>query len=401
MKEIQEFEKLSEFAPGQTFKNYKELCISLDIKQYKSGSKSYKLQLERLSLYCDYHKEGHRIIIDKIHDEPKRKISNKNLLVLTIEKAIIQELFKHTKENNGGSLIISKSGLMRKIGLYNHNCYYARLNPLQFAQHYGLDEEQTKDILSLNHRSGLYNITKAINNLKKQRLITTFDSLNLNYGMIETIKEDDIERAKNDITQVEIIQSELTERATEKQINYIMLVAERTILDKHGLDSIDDIYNLGFYFVYNIFYPEVMEFIHTNSLTSDDEEIRKLSNLHHYYKTIVINFEPSFIQTRHERLGSLTDKDKNILSQFMQLEQLSHYNDINERVDDLNQKQYIRNATTRHKKAIKNDDTKGNRHMNDYVDTTKRINCICYDADSKAYFVKGDKDIRKAKIIIN
>ena len=77
MKEIQEFEKLSEFAPGQTFKNYKELCNSLGIKQYKSGSKSYKLQLERLSLYCDYHKEGHKIIIDKIHNEPKKKVANK------------------------------------------------------------------------------------------------------------------------------------------------------------------------------------------------------------------------------------------------------------------------------------------------------------------------------------
>ena len=37
----------------------------------------------------------------------------------------------------------------------------------------------------------------------------------------------------------------------------------------------------------------------------------------------------------------------------------------------------------------------------DYVDTTKRINYICYDTDSKEYFVKGDKDIRKVKIIIS
>lgn len=39
--------------------------------------------------------------------------------------------------------------------------------------------------------------------------------------------------------------------------------------------------------------------------------------------------------------------------------------------------------------------------MNDYVDTTKRINHIYYDTDTKEYFVKGDKDIRKAKIVIN
>lgn len=39
--------------------------------------------------------------------------------------------------------------------------------------------------------------------------------------------------------------------------------------------------------------------------------------------------------------------------------------------------------------------------MNDYVDTTEKINNICYDTDSKYYFVKGDKDTRKAKNVIN
>ena len=63
-------------------KNHKALCELLGW-DFKQSTNSKNRQLNELSLYCDYHKEGHKIIIDKIHNEPKKKVANKNLLTLT------------------------------------------------------------------------------------------------------------------------------------------------------------------------------------------------------------------------------------------------------------------------------------------------------------------------------
>ena len=57
------FENLYE---GQVFKNYKDLCATLEITPTDGSSK--RAQFKDLDTYCEYHKEGHKIIIDEIFD---------------------------------------------------------------------------------------------------------------------------------------------------------------------------------------------------------------------------------------------------------------------------------------------------------------------------------------------
>lgn len=64
---------------GQTFKNYRELCLYLgeDIK----GGKSKELQIKRWQFAFDYHKDGNKIVIDKVKEKsvryPEKKGGNK------------------------------------------------------------------------------------------------------------------------------------------------------------------------------------------------------------------------------------------------------------------------------------------------------------------------------------
>jgi len=60
--------KISKLSEGMTFKNYKELCLFLDMP-IKSG-RSKQLQLSDLSRYFIYTKEGQKITITEIFKEP-------------------------------------------------------------------------------------------------------------------------------------------------------------------------------------------------------------------------------------------------------------------------------------------------------------------------------------------
>ena len=54
---------------GQTFKNWKEICEWFD---WKNICGTYKqARLKELSSLCEFHKEGNKIVIDKVYKTPK------------------------------------------------------------------------------------------------------------------------------------------------------------------------------------------------------------------------------------------------------------------------------------------------------------------------------------------
>lgn len=393
---------------GQEFKSYPAMCKFLGL-EVKTG-KARQLQLESIRCYFEFHKvdNGNKIIVDEVFNKSKTKVDKRNVFAKTIEKAVIEELFHHARANEDEPMIISKGGLMRKIELFNRNCYEARCNISAFAKRYKLDEKQVEDILSLNHRSGSDNLKKAIESLKKQRLITVDETLGLNFGKVKHYNSVDMELSKGDVQEAEVVEKTLIQYATQKQRDWIQLVAERSILDEFGLRTIDDVYGRGFKFAYGTFYPKVMKYIKEHCCNKgNSSEIRALVNLEHYYKVLVINFEPSFIIREHERLGSLTQDDKSLIQELMKSEELEQYLELGgactkHEVSILNQKRYLINAKTRHNKAIKNGSTQDNRHEASYLETAKRINDICYNHATKEYFTVGNKSsyqVKKEKIV--
>ena len=54
---------------GQVFKNYKELCAFMGWKIYNGDGKIR--QFKELTSLCNYHKQGHKIIIDNVFEIQK------------------------------------------------------------------------------------------------------------------------------------------------------------------------------------------------------------------------------------------------------------------------------------------------------------------------------------------
>lgn len=81
--------KIHKLHAGMIIKNYKELCAILEIK-IKSGN-SKMIQLKELSRFVQYHKEGFKIIIDKIYNVPKEKINNTNHYMAKYNNLLISE----------------------------------------------------------------------------------------------------------------------------------------------------------------------------------------------------------------------------------------------------------------------------------------------------------------------
>ena len=99
---------------NQTIKNYKELCKLLNIKQTSGYAKNK--QLEELQLYCNYHKDDHKFIIDKVIENPvitlDEILKNKNNKYITLLADIVLEYLYNQptelKELLSGKLIKKK-----------------------------------------------------------------------------------------------------------------------------------------------------------------------------------------------------------------------------------------------------------------------------------------------------
>lgn len=65
-------EILEILAKAKFFKSYKEMCKALSWKYYTGGN-SKKAQFKDLSCYCRYEKQGQKIVILEVFEEPKER----------------------------------------------------------------------------------------------------------------------------------------------------------------------------------------------------------------------------------------------------------------------------------------------------------------------------------------
>lgn len=103
---------LSDITPtlsvGQVFKNYKELCSTLQI-EVRDG-KSKRLQMQEVERFISLNKQGHKFIIAEIYPTPipknikenKRNSKYKNL----IEYQLIEGLYELTRNNENKNIVI-------------------------------------------------------------------------------------------------------------------------------------------------------------------------------------------------------------------------------------------------------------------------------------------------------
>jgi len=110
---------ISKLYEGMIIKNYKELCVILEIPV--KGGKGKQVQFKELERYCTYTKQGQKIIITEIFEIPLEKIDlrsegNNSKYVEHIQAQLLHTLSKA----EGHKYTITKNNLFESLGMVNH-----------------------------------------------------------------------------------------------------------------------------------------------------------------------------------------------------------------------------------------------------------------------------------------
>lgn len=205
---------INKLKTGQTFKNYKELCVELEWEIKKSVD-TKNAQFKTLSRYCKFSKMGHKIKIEEVYATPLPEIENrgKNSVYGNLIQLLISDLLAQCD----GHVSISRSKLMLTIGMIN--CNYSECRELiqKLSAYTGIDEKVIYDFYNTSSSSFKSVIETALNSLMDKRVIM--------YNKIIKVTEKD---------------QYSTRTATERELQLIMDI-EKSILEELGYKQISDV----------------------------------------------------------------------------------------------------------------------------------------------------------------
>ena len=280
------FENLHE---GQVFKNYKELCAALDIKP--AGGDSKVAQFKDLDTYCEYHKEGHKIIIDEIFDEMKPRKDKRFGSEYKEMKELILRLLLTSKESNRA--IFSKPALLEGLGAINGNYATGRMNQKELGEHLEIKTEYVNDFYNTTHSNLKSAIETNLNALKKDNLILWGHTImvckntpQIRLNELGEYKLDDYGRIVYEVRKN-------CRLATLDEKEFI-LKTEKQILNRMGYKNVGSVISHG----------RAEEFYDTVNLI-----LKNKCNINNYYKAYEIIFSREMIEKELEKY-SLDIEDK-------------------------------------------------------------------------------------------
>lgn len=181
--------KISNLHKGQIFKNYKELCQTLEIEPKKSGSNPYKAQFKELERYCFYHKEGQKIIIDIVFNEVKEKVDNRannkggnNIKYADdMEYLMLRLLNKFNTTDDIEPLGFSKNLLYANCGLINDNYKLAKGKTLHLSQLLNMPTQTINECFDYTTNKVWNTLRTTLNSLQRRALIKWGNGYNIVY----------------------------------------------------------------------------------------------------------------------------------------------------------------------------------------------------------------------------
>lgn len=288
---------ISNVKVGDTYKNYKELCIVLGEKTKTGNAK--KAQLKEWERFFKYEKEGNKFIITHVYDIPLPENNNKTKYIPTIEKLILDKVVQF---GNKGKVFISKSQLMQELKMINENYTFAKYKQLRLAKHMNISLEEVEEFYMTSDDLLKRNIEAALNSLRNQSLIFWTNAMTLCF--IETHAETNVknkikatkEEKTNEYNEntvsfsaIKPVSYQTFRKATKEEIELILQV-EKEILDKYNCKSISEIFKKG---LKNKFYKEVKEILFDTA------------NIYYYFNSYEIIANEKYIYSKWEELQEL------------------------------------------------------------------------------------------------
>jgi hypothetical protein len=226
---------------GQTFKNYKELCLELGLEVKKSVD-TKNAQFKELSRYCKFNKIGHKIIIEEVYEKPLPKTENrgKNSIYGNLIQLLICDLLAQCK----GHVSISKSKLMHTLGMVNRNYNECKEMVLKLSAYSDIDEKVIYDFYNTSSSSFKSIIETALNSLMDKRVIM--------FNKIIKIKELDKSYTRvateTELQTIMKIEKEILEELKYKQISAVRISKDWRKFKDKVTKSLHEQSNINFYY---------------------------------------------------------------------------------------------------------------------------------------------------------
>ncbi|MGJ9381512.1 hypothetical protein [Salipaludibacillus sp. CF4.18] len=259
--------KIENLSEGQILKNYNALCAELEVEPKKNNSK--KAQLKELDRFIEYYKEGHQIIISKIHKVPKEKVNNtgkSSVFAHIMEILILDYLIEKKKQ----TVVITRNGLLNHIQAINNNYRYCSENVPQLSKVENIEEKIIYDFYNTTNSNFRANFETVLKNLRNKSLIM--------YEQVKSIcTKDHIHRIANEEEKETILQCE---KEVLKEMGF----------NQH-LHSISDVRSS----------PRWKEF-----KNKFEKKLRQNSYIHHCYLSYKITVNRNYIEDEYEDIFNFT-----------------------------------------------------------------------------------------------
>lgn len=160
--------KIESLEIGQVFNKYGDLCSFLNIPEKKGKSKI--LQMEELQRFIKISREGHKIIIEEVYDEPLEKEVKERKVrpyVKPMETLLMHILLKQ----NQNKMIVSVSDLAKKMQMIhtNYNELYKDKNKI--SEELGVELGHIYDFIGTTNNAYTYAIETTLRNLENRNAI--------------------------------------------------------------------------------------------------------------------------------------------------------------------------------------------------------------------------------------
>jgi len=169
--------KISKLTKVMTFKNYKELCIFLGIKVMTSTN-SKKAQFKELERYCTYTKQGQKIIITEIFEEP---LDKEDLRIIGTHSKYVEHIKFLTlhllSEIEEHRLLITKDRLLELLGMVNNKYLHKEESKKILLKQEGMNKFYINHFFMRANNNLTRILFDALNSLKRRFLITLNDDI--------------------------------------------------------------------------------------------------------------------------------------------------------------------------------------------------------------------------------
>lgn len=281
---------------GQKYKNYKELCKTLDVKIQSGASK--KAQLKELSCYCDYMKVGHSFVIKEIYDNPKVKYDGrgKKSLYGDMVQFLIADLLVRTEVKH---LSISKNQLLLAVNMINENYGFCSKRIKALSEYTSIAPYVIHDFYNTSNSNFRSAIETALKNLYNKRLIWYKDIIKVCTGR------------------------GLHKEATIEQLDQINRYEHKALKD-FPCETVTEIRKTKYW---SEFKDKVREYLNQNT------------NISYYYQAYFISIEEEYLKNERDKL-----------LEYMLDEH--HKKELKSKLNDTVVNNFIKNANTRYDNAL-------------------------------------------------